>query len=99
MGTGATVGAGNYPAKFSFSLTTANCASAAQPDFVVYSTGLAGSVTRANIVAYDNLYSGCTGTVPTVYWAFDTGAKIQTSPVFSRDGKQIAYAERNRLCG
>src|SRR5947209_4045751 len=57
MNSGASVGAGNYPAKFSFSLTTANCASAAQPDFVVYGTGLAGSPTQASIVAYDNLYA------------------------------------------
>src|SRR5579862_6927704 len=40
MGSGANVGAGNYPAKFSFLGTTANCGNATQPDFVVYSTGL-----------------------------------------------------------
>ena len=61
MGSGASVGAGNFPAKFSFSSTTAYCAGAAQPDYVVYGTGLAGSSTQANIVAYDNLYSGCNG--------------------------------------
>jgi hypothetical protein len=32
MGSGASVGAGNFPAKFSFSSTTAYCAGAAQPD-------------------------------------------------------------------
>jgi hypothetical protein len=53
----ATVGAGNYPAKFSFDGTTANCAN----DFVVYNTGLFGSASKASIVAYNNLYSGCTG--------------------------------------
>jgi|GEM_PF-914592 hypothetical protein len=61
MGTGASVGAGNYPAKFSFAVTRANCANAPQPDFVVYSTGLSGSSGQASIVAYDNLYSGCSG--------------------------------------
>ena len=61
MGSSASVGAGNFPAKFSFSSTTAYCAGAAQPDYVVYGTGLAGSSTQANIVAYDNLYSGCNG--------------------------------------
>jgi hypothetical protein len=61
MGSGASGGAGNYPAKFSFSITQANCANAAQPDFVVYSTGLSGSTSQASIVAYDNLYSGCNG--------------------------------------
>ena len=61
MGNGASIGAGNYPAKFSFSSTQASCADAAQPDFVVYGTGLSGSTGRASIVAYDNLYSGCSG--------------------------------------
>jgi hypothetical protein len=93
MGGGATVGAVNYPAKFSFSTATANCASAAQPDFVVYGTGLTGSATQATIVAYDNLYVGCTGTVPMFYWAFNTGGTVTTSPVFSADGTQIAFVQ------
>ena len=46
MGAGATVGAANYPAKFSFDPTSANCVTPVtpgqQPDFVVYNTGLAG---------------------------------------------------------
>jgi len=45
MGNVGTVGAGNYPAKYSFSISTANCASAAHPDFVVYNTSLTGSTT------------------------------------------------------
>ena len=93
MGSGATVGAGNYPAKFSFSVTTANCSSATTPDFTVYNTGLAGSAVRASIVAYDNLYAGCAGTVPKVYWAYNTGATIATSPVISFDGKQVAFVQ------
>jgi hypothetical protein len=60
MGSGASVGAGTTP-QFSFSVTQANCADAAQPDFVVYSTGLSGSGGQASIVAYDNLYSGYSG--------------------------------------
>jgi hypothetical protein len=95
LGTGATVGAGNFPAKFSFSPTTANCATAAQPDFVVYGTGLFGTGIQASIVAYDNLYSGCTGTVPTVYWAYDTVGTILSSPVFSIDGSQVAFIQTN----
>jgi hypothetical protein len=93
MGTGASVGAGNFPAKFSFLGTTANCGTATQPDFVVYSTGLEGSTTQASVVAYDNLYAGCIGTVPSVYWAYNTGGKILTSPAFSRDGTQVAFVE------
>src|SRR5579871_2496604 len=94
MGTGASVGAGNFPAKYSFSTSTANCASATQPDFVVYSTGLAGSTTQASVVAYDNLYSGCGGG-PNVYWAYNTGGQILTSPVISLDGTQVAFVETN----
>lgn len=67
-----------------------------QPDFVVFSTGqqsVAGA--QASIVAYDNLYIGCSGTAPSVYWAYDTGGQILTSPVFSLDGKQIAFVQTN----
>src|SRR5271156_1934274 len=52
LGSGGSVGAGNYPAKFSLRGSTANCGNTAQPDFVVYSTGLEGSATQASIVAY-----------------------------------------------
>jgi hypothetical protein len=94
LGSGGTVGATNYPAKFSFDLASANCASATQPDFVVYSTGLYGVAGQADVVAFDNLYSGCSGTVPQVYWAYDNGFTINTSPVLSRDGKQVAFVGR-----
>lgn len=59
MGTGAGAGAGNYPARFSFRGITANCGDAIAPDYVVYGTGLAGSSTQASVIAFDNLYSGC----------------------------------------
>jgi hypothetical protein len=95
LGGGASVGAGNYPAKYSFMATTAYCGDATQPDFVVYNTGLAGATNQATIVAYDNLYSGCTGTVPSTYWAYNTGtgAQVLTSPAFSRDGTQVAFVQ------
>jgi hypothetical protein len=93
LGTNAAPGAGNYPAKFGFSLTQANCASAATPDYVVYSTGLQGSGTQASIVAYDNIYSGCTAPVPRTYWAYNTNGLILTSPVISLDGSQIAFVQ------
>ena len=95
MGPSATAGAGNYPAKFEFTGQVANCATAAQPDFVVYGTGVAGSLTQASLMAFDNLYSGCTGTVPQVYWAYNTGGTVMTSPVFSLDGTQVAFVETN----
>ncbi len=91
MGNNATAGAGNYPAKYSFSVTSASCS-----DFVVFSTGLAGSTTQASIVAYDNLYiGGCTGNVPSTYWAYNTGGQILTSPSTSTDGTQIAFVQTN----
>ena len=93
MGSGASAGLGVYPAKFSFNISTANCASAAQPDFVVYNTSLAGSSGQASIMAYDNLYQGCGGQVPSVYWAYNTGGAIVTSVVLSLDGSQIAFAQ------
>lgn len=98
IGSGSSVGANNYPAKFSFNTTQANCGNAPQPDFAVYTTSTFGSG-QASIAAYDNLYSGCSGVgpVPTVYWAYSTGAKILTSPVFSRDGTQLAFVQSNSL--
>ncbi len=95
MGSGATAGLGVFPAKFSFTTGSANCASAASPDFVVYNTGLAGSASQASIIAYDNLYTGCaSGSVPSVYWAYNTGGgSIITSVVLSPDGSQISFAQ------
>jgi len=39
----ATVGPGNYPAKYSFASNTLNCGNATDPDYVVYNTSLPGS--------------------------------------------------------
>ena len=93
MGNPATSGPGNYPAKYSFQTTTANCASAATPDYVVFNTGETGTSSQASIIAYDNLYSSC-GSVQT-YWAYNTGGQVLTSPVMSTDGTQIAFAQTN----
>lgn len=91
MGTGATVGAGQYPAKFTFATTTASCS-----DWVAYNTGIAGvSAGQANIVAYSNLYdTTCTAPNPSIYWAYFTGTgKAATSPIISGDGTKIAFIE------
>lgn len=93
MGNNATSGLGVFPAKFSFDVNSANCSSAPSPDFVIYNTSVAGSASRASIVAYDNLYSGCTGTVPSTYWGYNTGGTISTSVVLSFDGTQVAFAQ------
>ena len=94
MGAGATSGADNYPAKYSFSVTTASCS-----DYIVFNTGLAGASNRASIIAYNNLYSGCSGNVPTVYWAYNTGGQVLTSPTISGDGTQIAFVQTNAGVG
>jgi chitobiase/beta-hexosaminidase-like protein len=91
LGTGATVGAGQWPAKYSFSTTSASCS-----DWIAYNTGVTGVLGgQANIVAYANLYQGiCSATPPTVDWAYYSGpGKALTSPVLSLDGSKIAYIE------
>ncbi len=93
LGPNATVGAGNYPAKFSFDIGTANCGSAAQPDFAVFNTSVNGTTTQASIVAFDNLYAGCGGNVPSTYWAYYTGGSVVTSVVLSLDGSQVAFVQ------
>jgi CubicO group peptidase (beta-lactamase class C family) len=88
LGPNGSVGAGNYPAKFSFDVNTANCGSAAQPDFVVFNTSVQGSSNQARIVAYDNLYTGCGGTVPTTYWALAHDVPTQkVDQIFARYAK------------
>lgn len=94
LGAGATVGLGNSPAKYSFNLSSANCGSSPSPDFVVYNTSLAGSASQASIVAFDNLYTACSGTVPSFYWAYDTnGGAIVTSVTLSLDGREVAFVQ------
>lgn len=95
LGSGGRLAAGQYPAKYTFSTgATLNCANAPSPDYVVYPTGLAGSGTQATVVAFFNLYSGtCTGTVPSTYWAYNTGGTATTSPVLSLDGSQVAFIQ------
>ena len=91
LGSGASVGAGQYPAKFTFDSTTANCS-----DWVAYNTGIPGvSGGQPNIVAYTNIYeTTCGTTTPTVNWAYFTGTgKALTSTVLSLDGTKIAYVE------
>ncbi|MGD0792933.1 MAG: hypothetical protein ABR920_14295 [Terriglobales bacterium] len=86
---GAVVQPNMYPAKYSFSSTTASCS-----DFVVYPMGTAGATGAATIVAFSNLYTGgCSGTVPSVYWAYNTGGMATTSPVPSLDGTQVAFVQ------
>ncbi len=89
MGTTATTGAGNYPAKYSFRVTSASCT-----DYVVFNTEATGAANQASIIAYDNVYSGCAAS-PSVYWAYNTGGQVLTSPAISGDGTQIAFVQTN----
>lgn len=90
MSDGTTAIAANaFPAKYSFSTTTASCS-----DYIVYPTGSAPA--NATVIAYKNVYAGtCTGTVPTVAWAYNTGGVSTLSPVLSPDGSQVAYIQTN----
>ena len=57
LGAGGTA-ANMFPAKFTFDITAApSCVN----DYVVYPVNAAGSATQANIVAFNNLYSGTAG--------------------------------------
>ena len=83
------IAANAFPAKYSFSTTTASC-----NDYIVYPTGSAPA--NATVIAYKNIYVGtCTGTVPTVAWAYNTGGASTLSPVLSPDGSQVAYIQTN----
>ena len=88
MGSNAKVGAGKYPAKFSFNpIGAPDCTN----DFVVFNTGLTGSGSQASVIAYNNLYkTTCTANPPSVYWSYKTGGKILNSAVLSGDGSQVA---------
>jgi len=87
------MGGGVYPAKYG-ATGTPSCS-----DYVAYTTGLAGVTTTVpSIVAYNNIYAGASpgcGTtgVPTVYWEYNTGGQIVTSPVISWDGTQLAFVQ------
>jgi hypothetical protein len=97
MNLGATgkVSAGQFPAKYSFDESMAFCDSDTTPDFLVFPTGTKGvTTTVSSIIAYDNIYRGCSGFTlgPLIYWSYDTdGGTIITSPVLSADGKQVAF--------
>ena len=103
LGNLGTVGAGMFPAKFTFDV---NAAPSCTADYVAFTTSLAGSATVPSIVAFDNLYSTqpaaggfCNNAGPSVKWAYntnpagDTTGRTVTSPVLSLDGTQVAFVE------
>lgn len=97
LGTGH-VAFGMSPAKFGFD---PNSPPSCSSDYVVFALNVAGTTGgQANLVAYNNLYSGtgglCGSGGPTLLFAYNTstvGGSILTSPVLSLDGTQIAFVE------
>jgi hypothetical protein len=92
------IAADMYPAKFSFDPGAApSCAN----DYVVFGLNVAGATGgQANLVAFNNLYSGTggmCGAAPTVLFAYNVttvkGGKVLLSPVISLDGTKIAFVE------
>lgn len=92
IGANGTVGLDNFPA--TFTSNPADCTD----DFAVFNTSVAGSSTQASILAFNQLYSGCTPN-PSVYWAYDTGGAIMTSVSTSLDGTQILFVQTDNTTG
>jgi hypothetical protein len=96
---------GETPAKYSFNTTGYSCAN----DFVVYTIGATPGATQANIVAFNNLYTGTLSsscpfgpqtppttdfTQPTFMWSYQVGTgAVNLSPVLSLDGTKVAFVE------
>ena len=97
---------GESPAKYSFTSNgTYSCAN----DFAVYTITATPSTTQANIVAFNNLYTGTASsscpfgpqtppttdfTKPTFMWSYAIGASPSfLSPTLSLTGKKIAFIE------
>ena len=83
MGSGATLGAGNYAAKFAFDLNTEECGSDATPDYVAYNTSLPGSAgtTATGTVAFTLAPSaGDTVTIGLVTYTWQTSTGLCVGP-------------------
>ena len=85
------------PAKFSFDVNKPpDCTN----DFVVYVVSATpGAGKQANILAFNNLYSGpapalCNRTTPKFLWSYAVGTgSVDLSPVLSLDGKKVGFIE------
>jgi hypothetical protein len=89
-----------FPAKFSLDPNSQpDCTN----DYVVMGLGRVGTATQANLVGFNQLYSGpgqsfCNSATPNVMFAYNIttvtpGGRVITSPVLSLDGKKIAFVE------
>ncbi len=92
---GGTLSADQYPAKYSFDIfAIPSCVN----DFVVFGLNVNGSVTQADLIGFNQLYTGvpggfCAGAQASTYFAYNTGTKITQSVVLSDDGKLIAFVD------
>lgn len=94
-----------FPSKYSFDSGAApDCAN----DYVVFGLNHVGNVNQANLVAFNNLYSGSSpagicGATPTFMFAYNistvTAGRILNSPALSVDGKKIAFVESGNIAG
>jgi hypothetical protein len=106
LGSTAGMAAGETPAKYSFNINgTYSCAN----DFVVYTIQAAASATQANIVAFNNLYTGTASsscpngpqtppttdlTKATFMWSYAVAASpIYLSPIISLNGTKVGFVE------
>ena len=110
LGSG-TVAAGQFPAEVTAGESTITGTGGASPtgncltDFVVFGLNTVGTNTQANLIAFDDLYSGTTGspicgTTANTKWAYNTSTmsppgSISNSPVTSGDGTMVAFVENN----
>ncbi len=110
LGTG-TVAPGQFPAEVTAGESTITGTGGASPtgncltDFVVYGLNTVGTNTQANLIAFDDLYSGTTGspicgTTANTKWAYNTSTmsppgSVSNSPVTSGDGTMVAFVENN----
>jgi hypothetical protein len=96
MGTSATVGEDMYPAKYSFSTSTANCGNAATPDFVVYNTGPAGAAT--GVVTFESAADvGDTVTIGSNTYTFENTCTTSSPTNCVETGSSTANASTANL--
>jgi hypothetical protein len=97
---------GESPAKYSFN---ANGSYSCTNDFIVYTIGATPGSGQANVVAFNNLYTGTASsscpfgpqkppttdyTQPTFLWSYEVGtAPSYLSPTLSLDGTKVAFVE------
>lgn len=100
------VAANMFPAKYSFDPAKApDCAN----DYVVFGLSRVGGGAQANLIAFNQLYSGtspnglCGTGGPGVLFAYNistvTAGRILVSPALSLDGTKIAFVESGNVTG